>query len=143
MDLKLDRQAVQDLIVRGFKADREFVVVEALEPGLARVRLPVRGWMVRPGEVISGPALFTAADLAMYALVLGHVGPQMMAVTSDFTMHFLNKGEVADVIATARLLKLGRRLVVIDVNMTCGENPTIVAHCTGSYALPAPIINRH
>ena len=137
MDLKLDRQAVQDLIVRGFKADRDFVVVEALEPGMARVRLPVRPWMVRPGEVISGPALFTAADLAMYALVLGHVGPQMMAVTSDFTMHFLNKGRVADVIAVARLLKLGRRLAVIEVSLSCGDDRTIVAHTTGSYALPA------
>jgi uncharacterized protein (TIGR00369 family) len=137
MDLMLDAAAVQDLIIDGFKADREFVVVEKLEPGLARVRLPVRGWMVRPGNVISGPALFTAADLAMYALVLGHVGPQMMAVTSDFTMHFLNKGKVADVIATAKLLKLGRRLVVIDVALSCGDDPTIVAHTTGSYALPA------
>jgi acyl-coenzyme A thioesterase PaaI-like protein len=137
MDLKLDREAVQDLIIRGFKADRSFVVVEDLQPGYARVRVPLRGWMVRPGDVISGPALFTAADLAMYALVLGHVGPQMMAVTSDFTMHFLNKGRVADVIATARLLKLGRRLVVMDVSLSCGDDPTIVAHTTGSYALPA------
>lgn len=137
LTLKMDVAAVQALIHEGFDAERTFFVVEHLEPGLARVRLPFRGWMRRPGNVISGPALFTCADLAMYALVLAHVGPQLMAVTSDFNLHFLNKGEATDVLAEARLLKLGRRLAVIEVRLTCGDDPKPVAHVTGSYALPA------
>lgn len=137
-DLMLDAAQVQKLITLGFKSDSEFFCVEALRPGFTRVRMPFRKWMLRPGNVISGPALFTTADLCMYTLILGHVGPQLMAVTSNLNINFLNKGEAADVIAEGSLLKLGRKLAVMEVKLWCGDNPGLVAHATGSYALPAP-----
>lgn len=137
MDLKLQPAEVERLIMQGFAADRPFFHVERLDPGSARVRLPFRNWMLRPGNVVSGPALFTAADLAMYALVLAHVGPELMAVTSDLNLHFLNKGLAADVIGEVRLLKLGRKLAVMNVSLSCGDSPTVVAHATGTYSLPS------
>ncbi|MGQ0620944.1 MAG: PaaI family thioesterase [Panacagrimonas sp.] len=136
MDLKLQAGEVERLIMLGFAASKPFFHIEELRPGFARVRKPFQSWMLRPGNVISGPALFTTADLAMYALVLGHVGPALMAVTSDLNMHFLNKGQAADVIGEARLLKLGRKLAVMEVSLRCGDDPTLVAHVTGSYSLP-------
>jgi uncharacterized protein (TIGR00369 family) len=138
MDLKLDAATVEHLVTGGFKADAPFFHVEELRQGFVRIRQPFRKWMQRPGEVISGPALFAAADTAMYVLVLAHIGPEMMAVTSDLSMHFLNKGKLADVIADARLLKLGRKLAVMEVSLYCGDDPTPVAHVTGTYALPGP-----
>src|SRR3546814_18901137 len=69
-----------------------------------------RSMMIRPGNVIFGPAQFTAADSAMYALVLGHLGAQLMAVTSDMNLRFLTKALPGDVIGEATFLKLGRRL---------------------------------
>lgn len=139
MDLKLLLQApeVTRLITTGFKADAPFFEIDALEPGRVHARLLFRRWMVRPGEVISGPALFTAADVAMYALVLAHAGPQLMAVTSNLNLNFLNKGVAADVRAEGRLLKLGKRLAVMDVHLRCGDDPTLVATASGTYALPA------
>jgi uncharacterized protein (TIGR00369 family) len=138
LNLKMTAQQVEDLIHAGFKAaERKFLVVEELQPGRARTRLPFRPSMLRPGNVLSGPALFTAADTAMYVLVLGHVGPELMAVTSDFNLHFLNKGTPGDILAEARLLKLGRRLAVMDVALFSSADPARqVAHVTGSYALP-------
>ena len=137
MDLKLQPAEVEHLIMQGFAADRPFVFVERLEPGSARVRMPFRKWMLRPGNVISGPALFTAADLAMYALVLSHVGPELMAVTSDLDLHFLSRGLAADVICEVRMLKWGRKLAVMNVSLSCADDPTVVAHATGSYSLPS------
>lgn len=139
MDLKLVLQAeeVTDLITRGFKAEKPFFLIEELRYGFVRARLPFEPWMLRPGNVISGPALFTAADLAMYALVLAHTGPQLMAVTSNLGMNFVNKGIAADIIAEGSLLKLGRKLAVMEVKLRCGEEPQLVAHATGSYAIPA------
>ena len=128
---------VEHLIQRGFGAERAFFHVEHIEPGRASVRMPFRGWMVRPGDVISGPALFSAADLAMYALVLSHVGPELMAVTSNLNLNFLNKGRTEDIHGQARFLKLGRKLAVMEVELRCGEDPTLVALATGSYSLPA------
>lgn len=141
MDLKLALRAdeVERLITGGFGADAPFFRVEALEPCRVQVRMPFRKWMLRPGNTISGPALFTAADLAMYALVLGHLGPQLMAVTSNLNLNFLAKGEASDILAEAQMLKLGRKLAVMDVRLRCGrENLVLVAHATGSYSLPTP-----
>lgn len=139
MDLKLVLPAdeVERLITLGFQAERPFFHVDELRLGFARVRLPFRKWMLRPGHVISGPALFTAADLAMYALVLSHAGPQMMAVTANLNLNFLNKGDAADVHAEATMLKLGRKLAVMDVKLRCGDNPVLVAQASGSYSLPS------
>ncbi len=128
---------VERLIAGAFTADSPFFHVEHLEPGHVRVRSPFRRWMLRPGNVISGPALFSTADLAMYALVLAHVGPELMAVTSNFNLNFLNRGDAADVYGDARLLKLGRKLAVMEVELRCGDNPTLVAVATGSYSLPS------
>lgn len=139
VELKLDAPAVQNLIRGGLKAaDKGGLVVEEVRPGYARVRIPFRESMLRPGNVISGPALFTAADSAMYALVLSHLGPQLMAVTASFNMNFLNKAAPGDIIAEARLLKLGRRLVVMEVSLATSAAPERIAvHVTGSYVLPA------
>ena len=140
MDLKLVMQApdVERLIMLGFKSETPFCHIDELRPGFARVRMPFRKWMLRPGNVVSGPALFTTADLAMYALVLAHTGPQLMAVTSNLNLNFVSKGVAADVIAEASLLKLGRKLAVMEVKLRCGDDPTLVAHATGSYMLPTP-----
>jgi uncharacterized protein (TIGR00369 family) len=136
VELKLD--AVQtEALIRGGLPTAATVIVEAVEPGMARVRLPYSERMLRPGGVISGPTLFAAADTAMYALVLSHVGPQLMAVTAGFNMHFLNKAAPGDVRAQAQLLKLGRRLVVMEVRLWTGDDARrVAAQVTGSYALP-------
>ena len=137
MDLKLTAEQVQALIRGGLPAvGKSGFTVEEVRPGYARVRLPFHEKMLRPGNVISGPTLFSAADSAMYALVLSHVGPELMAVTSNLNINFLNKGRPGDVLAEAKLLKLGRRLAVMEVSITTGGDPMPVAHVTGSYALP-------
>src|SRR3546814_8755649 len=75
MDLKLDAPGVERLICQGLvAAGSGGMKVEELRSGYARIRLPFNAMMIRPGNVISGPALFTAADSAMYALVLGPLG---------------------------------------------------------------------
>ncbi|MEQ1439132.1 PaaI family thioesterase [Fontimonas sp. SYSU GA230001] len=138
MELKFDAAGTQALIRGGVRvADKGGLVVEDVRQGYARIRLPFRDSMLRPGNVISGPALFTAADSAMYALVLSHLGPALMAVTANMNLAFLNKALPGDVIGEARLLKLGRKLVVMSVELFTSADPQrMVAHVTGSYALP-------
>lgn len=138
MDLKLDAAAVEALIRGGLvAAGRGGLRVDELRAGYARVCLPFDAAMLRPGEVISGPTLFTAADSAMYALVLGHVGAQLMAVTSDISIRFLAKARPGDVIGEASFLKLGRRLAAMEVRLSTSAAPGMtVAHASGTYALP-------
>ena len=137
MELKLTAQQVDDLIHLGFAAKRKILAIEEVRPGYVRARLPYRESMLRPGNVLSGPALFTAADLVMYALVLSHIGPELMAVTANFNMNFLAKAKPGDIIGESKMLKLGRRLAVMETLLYSSAEPeTLVAHVTGSYALP-------
>lgn len=94
-ELKLGSAELEKLMARAFPSSsgESFIKIEELRPGHARTRMPFRNWMLRPGNTISGPALFAAADTAMYVLVLAHIGPELMAVTSDLNMHFLNRGK--------------------------------------------------
>ena len=57
------------------------------------------------------PAL---ADTAAYYLVLAACGPLALAVTSSLDIHFLARPRPGTIVATAELLKRGRRLVVAD-----------------------------
>lgn len=138
MALKLDAQAVQALIRNGLpSAARGGLIVEEVRESYARVRLPFDELMLRPGQVISGPSQFTAVDSAMYALVLSHLGAELMAVTSDIHIRFLAKARPGDVIGEAELLKLGRRQVVMQARVSSSADPALwVAQASGCYARP-------
>ena len=140
LTLKLDAERVQALVRMAFPGKHTGehpIAVEALRPGYARIRMAYRDWMLRPGRVISGPTLMTASDTAMYVAVLGHVGAEMMAVTADMNLRFLNKAVPGDVVAEASILKLGRRLVVMESKVWSAAAPEVLAMAaTGSYAVP-------
>lgn len=111
--------------------------VEKLEDKAMRLRLLYRDLHLRPGGTISGPALMTLADTAVYLLVLAHIGPIALAVTTNLNINFLRKPEPRDVIAETRLLKLGQRLAVGEVTMFSADaEDAIVAHATVTYSIP-------
>lgn len=112
------------------------IAIERLERGAARVRLKFQEGINRPGGTIAGPAMMALADLTMYALVLSHDRTLKMAVTSNLNINFLRKPARADLLADGRVLKLGRRLAVLEVTITSDGEPEPVAHVTGTYALP-------
>ena len=89
---------------------------------------------LRFGGTLSGPTMMTLADAAMYAAVLAHYGEQLLAVTQDFSIHFLSKPAATDLHATATILKAGKRSVVLTVHLYSQQQ--LVAHASGTYALP-------
>jgi uncharacterized protein (TIGR00369 family) len=133
--LQLSAPEVESVIRQGVPSASGFAV-EEVRQGYARVRLAFGAWMLRPGKLVSGPALFTAADTAMYALVMAHLGPVVMAVTANMNLHFLAAAPAGDVVAEARLLRMGMRMAVMEVALFTGPDKTFVAHVTGTYALP-------
>jgi uncharacterized protein (TIGR00369 family) len=95
--------------------------------------------MLRPGGTISGPTLMGLADCAMYVVLLSAIGPVGLAVTTSLNINFLRKGAPGqDVLAAARILKLGKRLAVGEVNLLSGASLDPVAHVTATYSIPKP-----
>ena len=108
----------------------------AMGDGRAKVRMPFKADFLRPGGTISGPMLMGLADLAMYAVVLSAVGRVELAVTTNLNINFLRKPAAVDVIAEARMLKLGKRLAVGEVELFSEGDPDMVAHVTATYSIP-------
>jgi uncharacterized protein (TIGR00369 family) len=128
------RQVLRDGMPSG--AAMPFEVV-TLERGHVVLRLPTGTDDLRPGGTVAGPVLFSLADLAVYAAVMTSLGPMPLAVTTDATIHFLRRPRPGFLVARARLLKEGRRLVVGDVTIENeGEDGAPVAHAVMTYSVP-------
>src|SRR6202158_3361978 len=108
----------------------------ALEHGRAELRLAGRAEFLRPGGTVGGPVLMGLAAVALYAALLGAIGPVPLAVTSNLTINFLRRPGPGAIRAEAQILKLGRRLAVGEVQLFSGEEPEMVAHVVSSYAIP-------
>lgn len=111
--------------------------VEEIQDQFLRIRLFYNARHLRPGGTISGPALMTLADMAMYFAVLSMIGPVALAVTTSLNINFLRKPAQVDVIAECRLLKLGARLVVGEVLMFSEGDDEPVAQATVTYSIPS------
>jgi uncharacterized protein (TIGR00369 family) len=103
----------------------------------ARVRMPIGPGRLRPGGTVSGPALMTVADLTMWVALLGMIGPRALSVTVNMNIDFLRKPGPVDVLAEARLLKVGKRLAVGTVFMYSDGDDRPVAHASVTYAVPS------
>src|SRR5262245_52181068 len=77
------------------------------------------------------------ADFAMYVAGFSAVGPQPLAVTTNLSINFLRKPRQADLVADARLLKVGKRLAVGEVTIFSDSVPEPVAHVTSTYSIPS------
>jgi uncharacterized protein (TIGR00369 family) len=104
----------------------------------ATLRLTIGHEHLRPGPRVSGPTMMGFADVALYVAILAQIGPEPMAVTSDLNCHFLRAASGHhDIIAHAKLIKLGRRLAVGEVQIfSASDEARPVMHVTASYALP-------
>lgn len=112
--------------------------IESVGEMRATMRLKIGHEHLRPGPRVSGPTMMGFADVALYVAILAQIGPEPMAVTSDFNCHFLRAASGDhDIIAHAKLIKLGRRLGVGEVQIySASDDIRPVAHVTASYALP-------
>ena len=134
----LDVAALHALLQREFPQAAGFGEIVSVGGGelVLRLRDGADDRHLRPGGTLSGPTLFTMADLSFYALVLSLIGPVPLAVTTSLNLSFLRKPAPGELTARARMLKLGSRLAVGDCVI---ESPGLegpVAHAQVTYSIP-------
>ena len=111
------------------------IVVE-LEEGRALLRMDTGRDQQRPGGYISGPTQMAIADNSAYMAVFSKLGITPMAVTSNLTMNFLRPCIGDGVEAEASLMKMGRSLAVIDVDIRVAGTDRTCSHAVVTYSLP-------
>ena len=136
MKLQLTIPEINDLLTAVFPQVGHAFSISALEPGSASVALQTGVEHLRPGGTVSGPAMFTIADLAFYVAVLAVIGPEALTVTTNANINFMRKPIPGVLRAEARVLKLGKTLAVGDVLVFSDGVDGPVAHASMTYAIP-------
>ena len=111
--------------------------IESVGDQGATVRQVIGHDELRPGGTVSGPVMMAVADAAMYVAILGEIGIVPLAVTTSLNINFLRKPSAErDIIGVCRLLKIGRALVVGEVNLHSEGDEHPVAHAVVTYSIP-------
>lgn len=113
---------------------RVFSVAE-VSPGRAILKLDPIKRHLRPGGTISGPTMFTLADVGAYLAILAHIGPAKHTVTTNMNINFMHKPQPGPLFCKSKLLKLGTRLAVVECNIV-DEADTLVAQASATYSIP-------
>jgi acyl-coenzyme A thioesterase PaaI-like protein len=77
------------------------------------------------------------ADTSAWMAILAQIGPVLLAVTTSLHIDFLRKPDITDLMARATVLKLGRKLAVVDVTLFSRGNDAVVAKAQVTYSLPS------
>lgn len=92
---------------------------------------------LRPGGTVSGPTMMTVADYALYIAILGEIGIVGLSVTTSLNINFLRKPSAGlDIRGVCRLMKVGKALIVGEVNLFSIDSDEPIAHVTGTYSIP-------
>jgi len=105
--------------------------------GQAKVQLPFEPRFTRPGGTISGPTMFTLADMTCYIAILSDTGVAGIdSVTTTLTINFLARPELTDLFCDCEVLRQGRRQAVCDLRIYSGNTRKLVAQASCTYAMP-------
>ncbi|MDO8982883.1 PaaI family thioesterase [Cypionkella sp.] len=128
---------LQGFLAQEFAQVAEDFLVERADGAGVCLRLRVQDKHLRPGGTVSGPAIFALADVAMYLAILSRIGPVALAVTTSCSVDFMRKPAAGvDMLAEARVLKLGRSLAVGDVMLFSKGMAEPVARAGLTYSIP-------
>ena len=116
---------VQDLNLSVASLDKEGAVL--------RMRFSEK--LCRDNGVICGQALMSLADTAMVFAVSSAGGAYRPMTTVDQTVHFLRPAANADVLADAKVVRLGRTMAFGSVTLTTDGDARPVAMAQLAYAL--------
>lgn len=137
MALKFTIPEMEAFLDEVFPQVRGMFGIDVMDEDRLVMRLHANERHLRPGGTVSGPAMFSLADVAAYVATMARIGSEALTVTTHCSIDFMRKPEAGrDVLAEARLLKLGRSLSVTDVLLYSEGSPEPVAHASLTYSIP-------
>ena len=110
--------------------------LHAIDDGQCTLEVPFQTHFERPGGIVSGQVFMAAADVAMWLAIMTRLGSSDGSVTAGMTSAFLGAARREPFRCTARIVKLGRRLVY-GVAESVGAGGRLLAHHSLTYARAA------
>jgi len=109
--------------------------VQSIANGECTLQVPFQPAFERPGGMVSGPVFMAAADVTMWLAIVTRLGTADRSVTAKMTTAFLNAARQEDFQCTAKILKLGTRLVYGTAECVTSEGK-LLTHHTMTYIRP-------
>jgi uncharacterized protein (TIGR00369 family) len=112
-------ELIRDLIVASPYGQLLGASLEHIEADFVRVRLPFRAEIVTVGDMVHGGAISGLVDIAATAAAWSGANPSgtPRGTTVGFSVSFLAAGRAQDLVAGARVIRRGKTLSVIDVEV--------------------------
>ena len=109
---------------------------ESIGERWAIARLDTSDLVLRPGGIISGPAVFGCCDAALYFACFSVLGIEPMVLTSELSIRFLRPARGTELRARAELQHAGRRSLIGTIVAWTDNVDKPVAVAQGTYVAP-------
>jgi len=100
--------------------------------GEATIHLKVRNELKQNQGVVHGGAVASLIDTASAFAVATRLEPGERVTTTDLTIHYLRPITEGEMRASARIVRAGRRLFVVSVDV-CSDNEVLLATAVTGY----------
>ena len=109
--------------------------IDSIDVEHATLRMKFSERLCRDNGVVCGQALMSLADTAMVFAISAAAGGYLPMTTVDQTVHFLRPAMKADVLAEARVVRLGKTMAFGSVSLRTDNDARPVALAQTAYAL--------
>lgn len=109
--------------------------IESIEGDNAVLRMRFSDKLCRDNGVICGQALMSLADTAMVFAICAAAGEYFPMTTVDQTIHFMRPAVRADLLAEARVVRMGKTMAYGSVSIRTDTDERPVAMAQTAYAL--------
>ena len=107
-----------------------------LKSNYSEVKLLSNNKNLRPGNTISGPSMFELADLSFYIAIMASTDLGDKSVTTNVSINFIKKPLLSNLLGISQIKKMGKRLVVGDVEILSEDKKQIYAQALFTYSIP-------
>ena len=107
-----------------------------LKSNYSEVKLLSNNKNLRPGNTISGPSMFELADLSFYIAIMASTDLGDKSVTTNVSINFIKKPLLSNLLAISQIKKIGKRLVVGDVEILSEDKKQTYAQALFTYSIP-------
>lgn len=104
--------------------------------GAVKMHMDARADLRQVSDVLHGGSIASLVDTAAAFAVITLLEPDQRATTSDLTIHYLRPVSSGSVTAEARVLRSGRRLSVVTVNVFDNAQALVATAVTTYIRLP-------
>ena len=108
----------------------------SLKSNYSEVKLLSNNKNLRPGNTISGPSMFELADLSFYIAIMASTDLGDKSVTTNVSINFIKKPLLSNLLAISQIKKIGKRLVVGDVEILSEDKKQTYAQALFTYSIP-------